>query len=232
MLKKKLNAGENIDSNDIIQKESEIEILAAKLDELGSLSAIRPEINKKIINTAEMAYNILLRNDFYPSKLYQEICSLLNIKTNSYEKRSYENRSYENRSYENRSYENRSYENRSYEKKPYENKSYENKSYENRFSDKKPYKPTYNSNENIQIEQIEKKKSYIPPGFRKENIVEEKKIEPKNDYEFIKDKTPPALIKNLGVWNKPSEAIFKGDTDPIIKKESINDDWETIQNDF
>ena len=189
-LKKNLENGLNINPIDITQKESEIEILKSKLDELGSLSAIRPEINKKILNTAEVAYNILLRNDFYPSKLYQEICSLLNIKTNSYERfprenrsfndRPRENRSFNDRPYENRSFTNRPYENRSFTDRPYENRSFTDRPYERRPSERRPSerRPSENrsSQNSYQSSQTykpviqEDKPSYIPPGFRKENI--------------------------------------------------------------
>jgi hypothetical protein len=244
-LKKNLENGLNINPIDITQKESEIEILKSKLDELGSLSAIRPEINKKILNTAEVAYNILLRNDFYPSKLYQEICSLLNIKTNSYERFPRENRSFNDRSSENRSFNARPSENRSFNARPSENRSfnarpYERRPSENRFS-QNSYQPSQTYKPVIQGD----KPCYIPPEFRKENIDSssdnkpnyEVKTETKseNKCEYKNEELAEINIspkKNLGVWNTRSDAVFKSDNQTNTKEELVIDDWENITNEF
>jgi hypothetical protein len=245
-LKKNLENGLNINPIDITQKESEIEILKSKLDELGSLSAIRPEINKKILNTAELAYNILLRNDFYPSKLYQEICSLLNIKINSYDRFPRENRSFNDRPYENRSFNDRPYEKKSFNERPYNERPYNERPYSGRISSENRFSQNSNqSSHNYKPVIKGDKPCYIPPGFRKENIdllvnnkpnyevkseaKSEINIEYKNE-ELVEVINLPK--KNLGVWNTRSEAIFKSDKEQNIKEELVIDDWENITNEF
>lgn len=74
--------GELISVEDIEKKEEEIKLLEKKIGEIATQSALKPEINKNILTTAEEVYNLLLRSDKTPCYFYLEVCRKLGHRVN------------------------------------------------------------------------------------------------------------------------------------------------------
>ena len=81
LMRRKQN-GENISEEDIEKKQEEIKLLEKKIGEIATQSALKPEINKNILATAEEVYNLLLRSDKTPCYFYLEICKKLGHRVN------------------------------------------------------------------------------------------------------------------------------------------------------
>ncbi len=79
---RKLELGDKSIISEIEKKEEELKLIQKKIDEIATLSTLKPEINKNILNTAEEAYNILLRTDKTPYYFYLEICRKLGKRVN------------------------------------------------------------------------------------------------------------------------------------------------------
>ena len=80
--KRKYELGDKSIISDMEKKEEEIKMIQKKIDEIATLSTLRPEINKNILNTAEEAYNLLLRTDKTPYYFYLEICKKFGKRVN------------------------------------------------------------------------------------------------------------------------------------------------------
>jgi len=81
LIRRKQN-GENISEEDIEKKQEEIKLLEKKIGEIATQSALKPEINKNILVTAEEVYNLLLRSDKTPCYFYLEVCKKLGHRVN------------------------------------------------------------------------------------------------------------------------------------------------------
>ena len=79
---RKVELGDKSLIQEIEKKEEEIKLIQKKIDEIATLSTLKPEINKNILNTAEEAYLILLRTDKTPYYFYLEICRKLGKRVN------------------------------------------------------------------------------------------------------------------------------------------------------
>jgi hypothetical protein len=81
-LKKKQSLGDKSLDADIEKKEEEIRLLQKKIDEIATLAASKPEINKNILAVAEEAFNLMLRADKTKYYFYAEICKKLGHRVN------------------------------------------------------------------------------------------------------------------------------------------------------
>ncbi len=81
-LKKKQSMGDKSLDADIEKKEEEIRLLQKKIDEIATLAASKPEINKNILSVAEEAFNLMLRADKTKYYFYAEICKKLGHRVN------------------------------------------------------------------------------------------------------------------------------------------------------
>jgi hypothetical protein len=79
-LKKKKNTGDF--SEEIENKEREIDLLEKKINEISTLSSSKPEYNKNILSLAEEVYLLFLRIDKTPYYFYAEICKKLGYRVN------------------------------------------------------------------------------------------------------------------------------------------------------
>jgi hypothetical protein len=80
--KRKFELGDKSIIPEMEKKEEEIKMIQKKIDEIATQTAIKPEINKNILNTAEESYLLLLRIDKTPYYFYLEICKKLGKRVN------------------------------------------------------------------------------------------------------------------------------------------------------
>lgn len=79
--RRKQNGDKSLD-DEIDKKKEEIKLLETQINDIASQRALKPEINKNILTSAEEIFNLLLRTDKTPYYFYLEICKKIGIRVN------------------------------------------------------------------------------------------------------------------------------------------------------